>query len=145
VPTLITIGYQDETTAAVAGEELVRLSAHLEVPPEDVAVVTVDPDGLYRATTRMSDSGRSGGTAFWLPLLGLLVLEPPGTPGSAAMRSVVEETVGMHIGPRFAGEVRELLAPRASALFVLVHDGDVDDVLDALGRYGGRRLQASWG
>jgi len=145
VPTLIVIGYQDEATAAVAGEELVRLSVHLDVPPEDVAVVAVNAGGLYRATTRMSDSGRPGGTAFWLPLLGVLVLEPPGTPGSAAMRAVVEEAVGVSIAPRFAGEVRGLLAPGASALFVLVREGDVDVVLDALGRYGGRQLKASWG
>jgi len=144
MPTLIAVGYQDEATAAVAGEEVVRLSAHLEVPPEDVAVVAVEPGGMYRATTRVSGSGHTGDPAFWPALFGVLVFERPGTPGSDAMGAVVEEALGVRIGPRFAREVRGLLAPGASALFVLVHEGDAHLVLDVLGRYGGRQLLASW-
>jgi uncharacterized membrane protein len=140
MPTLIAIGYQDETTAAAAGEEMVRLSAQLDVPPEAVAVLAVDPGGVYHATTRMQGTppGVIGGSVFWYALFGALVFEPPGTPRSDAMRAAVEESAGARIGPRFAGEVRELLAPRASALFLLVDERDADLVLDALGRYGGR-------
>jgi uncharacterized membrane protein len=142
--TLIVTGYQDETTAATAGEEVVRLSAPLEIAPDDVAVVTVDPDGAYRATTRMSGPGRAGGSAFWLALFGVLVFEPPGTPRGEAMRAAAEERLGTRIGSHLAGQVRGLLAPGASALFVLVDEGDAGLVMDALGRYGGRQLRASW-
>ena len=145
MPALIAIGYQDETTAAVAGEEVVRLSAHLEVTPEDVAVVTVAAGGTYRATTRVSGSGDAAGSAFWLALFGAVVFEPGGTPGSEAMLAVAEEGVGGRLGPGFADEVRRLLAPGASALFVLVAGGDADPVLEALRRYGGRPLRVSWG
>src|SRR3954470_1597205 len=145
MPTLIAIGYGDETTAAAAGEEVVRLSAPLEIAPDDVAVVTVSPDGAYRATTRMSGPGRTGGSAFWLALFGALVFEPPGTPRGEAMRAVAEERLGARIGSGLAGQVRGLLAPGASALFVLVDEADAGLVLDALGRYGGRQLRASWG
>jgi uncharacterized membrane protein len=143
MPTLIAVAYQDETSAAVAGEELVRLSPQLAVRPDDVAVLTVEPGGLYRATTRVSDSGRPGSSLLWAVLLGELVLEPDATPARAEM-AVLREGLGVPAVPRFAAEVRLLLGPGASALFVLVGEGDADAVLGALARYGGRPLRASW-
>src|SRR5205085_1078648 len=110
MPTLIAIGYRDETTAAVAGEEVVRLSAQLEVPPEAVAVLTVDTDGVHHTTTRVYGSGHRAGPIFWLALLQLLVFEPSGAVPSGATRATVEEVPSPRISPQFAGQVREFLA-----------------------------------
>jgi uncharacterized membrane protein len=143
MPTLIAIGYQDETTAAVAGEEVVRLSAQLGVPPEAVAVLTVDTDGVHHTITRVHGSGHGGGPIFWLALLGFPVFEPSGTPPSGAIRAAVEEFARPQLRQRFAGQVREILAPPASVLFLLVEDADPDLVLEAVKRYGGRTLRAS--
>jgi uncharacterized membrane protein len=145
MPTLMAIGYQDETTAVVAGEEVVRLSAQLEVPPEAVAVLTVDAEGVHHATTRVYGSGRRGGSIFWLALLGTLVFEPSGAPRNEASRVAVEESARPRISPRFAVQVRKLLAPPASALFVLVDEADPDFLLHAVERYGGRTLRESRG
>jgi uncharacterized membrane protein len=145
MPTLIVIGYRDETTAAVAGEEVVRLSAQLGVPPEAVAVLTVDAEGVYHTITRMHGSGTRGGSIFWLALFGVLVFEPSGAPGSGAIRTAVEEFALPRISPRFAGQVRELLVPPASALFVLIDEADPDPLLAAVDRYGGRTVREPWG
>jgi uncharacterized membrane protein len=143
MPTLIAIGYQDETTAAVAGEEVVRLSAQLEVPPEAVAVLSVDVEGVFHTITRAYGSGDGGGPIFWLALLGTLVFEPSGTPPRGAALAAVEGFAQPRTSPRFAGQVRELLTPPASALLVLVDEADPDLLLEAVERYGGRRLRAS--
>jgi uncharacterized membrane protein len=143
--TLIAIGYKDETTAAAAAEELVRLSVPLAVAPDDVAVVSVDPDGTYQATTRVSGSGRHGGSVFWLALLGALLFEPPGTPTGDVLQTTAVESPGARIAPSLDARVHRLLVPGASALFVRVDDGRGDVVCDAVERYGGQRLALSWG
>jgi uncharacterized membrane protein len=145
MPTLIAIGYRDETTGAVAGEEVLRLSAQLEVPPEAVAVLTVDADGVHHTTTRVYGSGHRGGPIFWLALFGVLLFEPSGTPPNEAVRAAVEELVPSHIDLGFAGRVRKLLTPPASVLFALVDEADPDLLQGAVERYGGRALRASWG
>lgn len=142
MPALVAIGYPDQTSAAAAGEEVVRLSAQLDVAPDAVAVLALDPAGVYRATTHVHGTGGAGGPALWFALFGAVVLEPARTPRSEALRAAVERTAGARITPRFAGQVRGLLAPRASALFVLVDDDGADGLREALARYGGRAVIA---
>jgi uncharacterized membrane protein len=145
MPTLIVIGCQDETTVAVAGEEVVRLSAQPGVPPEAVVVLTVDSDGVHRATRRMYGSGSRGGSIFWLALFGDPHLRDV---RNAARRGRARRRRGVRTAPyqlTFADQVRQLLAPRASARFVLVDEADPDLLLAAVERYGGRALSASWG
>src|SRR4051812_10756673 len=113
------------------------------VPPEAVALLTVDTDGVHHTITRVHGSGHRGGPIFWSALLGFLVFEPSGTPHSGAMRAAVEEFARPQLSQRFAGQVREILAPPASVLFLLVEDADPDLVLEAVKRYGGRTLRAS--
>jgi len=49
---LIAIGYDDETTAAEAAEEVRRLAQDLIIEPDAVAVIVRSSDGQYHVRTR---------------------------------------------------------------------------------------------
>ena len=51
MPTLLAIGYPDETTAAAAGDEARRLARDLHLEPEAVAVISRNEHGGYQVDT----------------------------------------------------------------------------------------------
>ena len=74
---LVAIGYDDETTAAAAAEEVARLSEDLIIQPDAVAVIVRDADGRYHVTTNHHPVG-AGATwgMFWGLLFGILFFVP---------------------------------------------------------------------
>src|SRR5436305_13701322 len=74
---LIAIGYDDETTAAAAAEEVTQLARDLIIQPDAVAVIVRDKDGKYSVTTNHHPVG--GGATygmFWGLLFGVLFFVP---------------------------------------------------------------------
>jgi len=71
------------------------------------------------------------------PLVGAAVGAIIGSAGSAA----VAASVG--IGEDFLGEVKELMKPGTSALFVLDYEGDMDLILHAIRGLGGTVLKTN--
>src|SRR5271156_727182 len=74
---LVAIGYNDETPAAAAAEEVQRLSQDLIIQPDAVAVIVRDTEGKYRVTTNHHPVG--AGTSwgmFWGLLFGILFFVP---------------------------------------------------------------------
>jgi uncharacterized membrane protein len=142
---LIAIGYPAEPTAAAAAAEAQRLAAELAIEPESVAVISRDREGEFRVTTRHEPDGQAGGwgmlwgllfgVLFFIPVLGMVVGN-----GLAALMRALE---GSGMDAQFQNEVRNMLQPGTSALFLAVHALTPDRVAEALSRFGGTVLTSS--
>jgi uncharacterized membrane protein len=142
---LIAIGYDDETTAAAAAQEVERLSRDLIVQPDAVAVIVRDAEGKYKVTTSHHPVGAGAtwgmfwgllfGVLFFIPVLGMAV-----GAGLGALLGKVEKT---GIDKEFQDQVRDMVQPGTSALFVVVESVTPDKAVEAMSRYGGTVLKSS--
>jgi uncharacterized membrane protein len=143
--TLIAIGYPDETTAAAAGEEANRLARDLIIQPDAIAVIRRDAEGKFHTTT--SHHPVAAGTTwgmFWGLLFGLLFFVPffgmAVGAGLGALMGKVEKT---GINKEFQDQVRDMVQPGTSALFMIVEQVTPDKAVAALSRFGGTVLKSS--
>jgi uncharacterized membrane protein len=145
VPDLIAIGYPDTTTALSAMDEVERLAADLVIQPDAVAVVVRSEDGKFRTVTNQHVVG--GGTTwgmFWGFLFGLLFFVPVlGMAMGAAMGAVMGKLAKTSIDKTFQEQVRELMQPGTSALFMIVEQMTTDKAVAGLSTYGGTVLKTS--
>jgi uncharacterized membrane protein len=142
---LIAIGYSDTTTAAVAAEEVARLSADLIIQPDAVAVIVRDQDGKYHVTTSHHPVG-AGATwgMFWGFLFGLLFFVPVfGLAIGAGLGALMGKVEKAGIDKEFQEQVRGMVKPGTSALFLVVEKVTPDEATDALRRFGGTVLKSS--
>jgi uncharacterized membrane protein len=145
VADLIAIGYDDEETAEKAAQEVYRLAEDLIIQPEAVAVIVRDENGKYRVTTNHHPvaEGVTWGM-FWGVLFGLLFFVPVfgfAIGGLFGALFGVLDKIG--IDRRFAEEVRDMVQPGTSALFLIVDKVTPDKAIDALSKFGGRVLKSS--
>jgi uncharacterized membrane protein len=142
---LVAIGYEDETTAALAAEEVRRLAADLIIEPDAVAVIVRDKEGKYHVTTSHHPVG--GGATwgmFWGLLFGLLFFVPVfGMAVGAGLGALFGKIEKSGIDKEFQQQVRDLLTPGTSALFVVVEKVTPDKAVEALSQYGGTVLKSS--
>jgi uncharacterized membrane protein len=145
VADLIAIGYDDEETAYKAAEEVYRLAHDLVIEPEAVAVISRDQNGKYRVTTNHHPvaEGMTWGM-FWGVLFGLLFFVPV---FGLAVGGLLGAMFGLFdkigIDKTFQQEVRDMLQPGTSALFMVVDKVTTDKAVQALAKYGGRVLKTS--
>ena len=142
---LIVIAYPDTETAAKAAEEVARLSKDLIIEPDAVAVIVRDEDGKFHVTTNHHPvaEGASWGM-FWGFLFGLLFFIPLfGVVIGAGLGAVMGKLAKVGIDKQFQEEVRDMLAPGTSALFLVVEKITPDKAIAALSRYGGTVLKTS--
>lgn len=142
---LIAIGYDDETTAAEAAQEVMRLSSELIVQPDAVATIVRDKNGDYHVNTNHHFVG-AGATwgMFWGLLFGLLFFVPVfglaiGA-GFGALFGKIEKT---GIDREFQEQVRDMVRPGNSALFLIIEKITPDKAIEALGKFGGTVLKSS--
>ncbi len=143
--TLIAIGYDDESTAAKAAEEVRHLSEELIIQPDAVAVITRDTQGDYHVNTNHHAVG-VGATwgMFWGLLFGLLFFVPVfGLAIGAGFGVLFGKIEKGGINKEFQQQVRDLVAPGTSALFLLVDRVTPDKAVAALSEYGGTVLKSS--
>jgi uncharacterized membrane protein len=142
---LIVIGYSDEQTADAAAAEAHRLAEDLIIQPDEVAAIIRGKDGEYHVhTTHHQGVGGTMWGMFWGTLFGILFFVPVlgmavGT-GLGALLSKVRKT---GIDREFEDQVRGLLQPGTSALFLRVEKVTPDKAVEALSKYGGTVLQTS--
>jgi uncharacterized membrane protein len=145
VADLIAIGYDDETTAARAADEVYRLAADLIIQPDAVAVIVCDKEGKYKVTTNHHAVG--GGATwgmFWGLLFGLLFFIPVfGMAVGAGLGALFGKVEKTGIDKEFRDQVRDMLKPGTSALFVVVEKVTPDKAVDALSEFGGTVLKSS--
>ena len=142
---LVVIGYPDEATAAAAADEARRLAADLIIQPDAIAVIVRDEDGTYHTST--SHHAVGGGATwgmFWGFLFGLLFFIPVfGMAIGAGMGALMGHLTKSSIDKAFRDQVRDMLKPGTSALFLMLEKVTPDKAVEAMSKYGGTVLKTS--
>jgi uncharacterized membrane protein len=145
VADLIAIGYPDETTALEAEQEAQRLADDLIIQPDAIAAIVRHKDGKYKVTT--SHHAVAGGTVWgmwWGLLFGLLFFVPVfGMALGAGFGALFGKLEKSGIDNEFQEQVRDMLQPGTSALFLVVEKVTPDKAAEALRAYGGTVLKSS--
>jgi uncharacterized membrane protein len=142
---LIAIGYPDQATADAAAEEARRLAHDLIIQPDAIAVIVRDDDGGYHVHTNhhMVGAGATWGM-FWGFLFGLLFFIPVfGMAIGAGMGALMGKLTKSSIDKEFQDQVRGMLQPGTSALFLMLEKVTPDKAIDAMSKYGGTVLKTS--
>jgi uncharacterized membrane protein len=145
VSDLIAIGYPDETTALKAEKEAQRLASELIIQPDAIAAIVRDKDGKVTVTTNhhLVAGGASYGM-FWGLLFGVLFFVPFfGMAIGAGLGALMGKVEKSGIDRDFQEQVREMLEPGTSALFLIVEKITPDKAVEALGKYGGTVVKSS--
>jgi uncharacterized membrane protein len=143
--TLVAIGYPDETTATAASLEAQQLAKDLIIQPDAIAVIIRDREGKFHVTTNHHSTG--GGATwgmFWGFLFGILFFVPfLGMAVGAALGALMGKMTKGAIDKQFQSQVRDLLKPGTSALFLVVEQVTTDKAVEGLARFGGTVLKSS--
>jgi uncharacterized membrane protein len=142
---LIAIGYPDETTALEAEKEAEKLAADLIIQADQIAAIVCDKDGKYKVTTNHHAVG--GGTVWgmwWGLLFGLLFFVPIfGMAIGAGFGALFGKLEKTGIDKAFQDQVRDMLKPGTSALFLVVEKVTPDKAIEGLRQFGGTVLKTS--
>ena len=142
---LIAIGYPDETTALDALDEAERLASDLLIQPDAMAAIVRNKHGKMRTVTNHPAVG--GGATWgmlWGTLFGLLFFVPfLGMAVGAGLGALMGKVEKSGIDQEFQRQVRDLLQPGTSALFLVVEKVTPDKAVEALSRYGGTVLKSN--
>jgi len=142
---LIAIGYPDEATAEAAAQEARRLAQDLIIQPDAIAVIVRDKDGDYHVHTNHHAVG-AGATwgLFWGFLFGLLFFIPVlGLAIGAGLGALMGKFAKTSIDKAFQEQVRGMVQPGTSALFLMLEKVTPDKAVEGLSRYGGTVLKTS--
>jgi uncharacterized membrane protein len=142
---LIAIGYPDETTALSAMDEAERLQHELVIQADALAAIVRNKEGKIRVVTNHHAVG-AGATwgMFWGLLFGMLFFVPfLGMAFGAGMGALMGKVTKSAVDKEFEGQVREMLQPGTSALFMVVEKVTPDKAVEALSKYGGTVLKSS--
>jgi len=142
---LIAIGYPDLTTADEAADEARRLAQDLIIQPDAIAVIVRKEDGSYQVHTNhhMVGTGATWGM-FWGFLFGLLFFIPVfGLAIGAGMGALMGKLAKTSIDKQFQDQVRGMLVPGTSALFLMLEKVTPDKAVEAMSKYGGTVLKTS--
>ena len=142
---LIAIGYQDETTAARAAEEARRLQRDLVIEADAIATIVCDKEGKYHVgTSHHPVSGGATWGMFWGLLFGLLFFVPVfGMAVGAGLGALMGKVEKSGVSKEFQQQVRDLLQPGTSALFLVVEKVTPDKAVEAMSKFGGTVLKSS--
>ncbi len=143
---LIAIGYDDETTADDAAAEVHRLEGDLIIEADAVAAIVRDGGGNFHVHTTHGPTSGGGATwgMFWGLLFGLLFFIPVlGMAVGAGMGALMGKVTKSGVDKAFQDQVRGLLQPGTSALFLMVEKVTPDKAVEAMSKYGGTVLKTS--
>src|SRR3954466_14349905 len=142
---IIAIGYPDERTAALAADEARQLAADLIIEPDAIAVIVCDKDGKFKVSTNHHAVG--GGASygmFWGLLFGVLFFVPVfGMALGAGLGALMGKVEKTGIDKQFQEQVRGMLKPGTSALFLVVEKVTPDKAVEGLSQFGGTVLKSS--
>jgi uncharacterized membrane protein len=145
MPDLVAIGYPDESTGVEAMRTAEELAADLIIQPDQIAAIVRHKDGKFQVITNHHEVG--GGAAwggFWGLFFGLVFFVPVlGLAVGAGMGALMGRFAKSGIDKEFETQVRDLLKPGTSALFMVVEKVTPDKAIAALSQYGGTVLKSS--
>lgn len=142
---LIAIGYDDEGTALLAADEARRLAADLVIEPEAIAAIVRDAEGKYHVHTTHHQVG-AGATygMFWGLLFGVLFFVPVfGMAVGAGLGALMGKVAKSGMNEEFQQQVRDMLQPGKSCLFLIVDKVTPDKAVEGLAPFGGTVLKTS--
>lgn len=143
--TLVAIGYPDETTAESAKAEAERLSQELIIQPDAIAAIRRDADGKFHVHTNHHPV--AGGTSwgmFWGLLFGMLFFVPfLGMALGAGLGALMGKVEKTGIDKAFQQQVRDMVQPGTSALFLIIEQATPDRAVEAMSQFGGTVLKSS--
>jgi uncharacterized membrane protein len=142
---LIAIGYPDQATADAAAEEARQLARDLIIQPDAIAVIVRDEEGGYHVHTNhhLVGGGATWGM-FWGLLFGLLFFIPVfGMAIGAGMGALMGKLTKSSIDKQFQEQVRDMLKPGTSCLFLMLEKVTPDKAVEAMSKYGGTVLKTS--
>lgn len=142
---LIAIGYEDQTTADLAAEEARHLASDLVIQPDAIATIVCDEQGHFHVhTAHHPVAGGATWGMFWGLLFGLLFFIPVlGLAVGAGLGALLGKIEKTGIDKAFQDQVRELLKPGTSALFLVLEQATWDRAEAALSKFGGTVLKSS--
>ena len=142
---LIAIGYPDEATAEEAANEARRLAQDLIIQPDAIAVIERDGEGKYHVHTSHHPVGAGASWGlFWGLLFGVLFFVPVvGLAVGAGLGALLGKVTKSGIDRQFQDQVRGMLKPGTSALFLMVEKVTPDKAVEAMSKYGGTVLKTS--
>jgi len=142
---LIAIGYPDETTALQAEKEAERLAADLIIQADQIAAIVRDKEGKYKVTTNHHEVGTGTVWGMWWGLLfGLLFFVPVfGMAIGAGLGALFGKFEKIGVDKEFQEQVRAMLKPGTSALFLVLEKVTPDKAMEGLGKFGGTVLKTS--
>ena len=143
---LIAIGYDNETTADSAVAVVHTLQDDLIIEADAVAAIVRDTEGKIHVHTTHAPSTGGGATwgMFWGFLFGILFFVPfLGMAVGAGMGALFGHLGKNAIDKQFQDQVRDMLKPGTSALFLIVEQMTTDKALDGLSKYGGKVIKSS--
>ena len=143
--TLVAIGYPDETTATAASLEAQRLAKDLIIQPDAIAAIIRDKEGKFHVTTNHHEvAGGASWGMFWGLLFGVLFFIPfLGMAVGAGLGALMGKMTKGAINKEFQGQVRDMLQPGTSALFLVIEHVTPDKAVDGLAQFGGTVLKSS--
>jgi len=145
VADLIAIGYPDETTAIQAADEAEQLAHELIIQPDAIAAIICNKEGKFKVVTNHHQvAGGATWGGFWGLLFGMLFFVPIfGLALGAGFGALMGKLEKTGIDREFQEQVREMLKPGTSALFLVVEKVTPDKAVEALSKYGGTVLKSS--
>jgi uncharacterized membrane protein len=143
--TLVAIGYPDETTATAASLEAQRLAKDLIIQPDAIAAISRDREGKFHVTTNHhAVAGGASWGMFWGLLFGVLFFIPfLGMAVGAGLGALMGKMTKGAINKEFQAQVRDMLEPGTSALFLVVEHVTPDKAVEGLSQFGGTVLKSS--
>ena len=142
---LIAIGYDDETTTLEAEVEAQKLADDLIIQADAIAAIVRDKSGKFKVTTNHHAVGQGTAWGMWWGLFfGLLFFVPVfGMAIGAGFGALFGKLEKTGIDKQFRDQVRDMLKPGTSALFIVVEKVTPDKAVEALSEYGGTVLKSS--
>jgi uncharacterized membrane protein len=142
---LIAIGYPDEATAEAAADEARQLAKDLIIEPDAIAVIVRDQKGDYHVHTNHHFVGAGASWGMWWGLLfGVLFFIPViGIAVGAGLGALMGKVTKTGIDAQFQEQVRGMLTPGTSALFLMVEKVTPDKAVEAMSKFGGTVLKTS--
>jgi uncharacterized membrane protein len=142
---LIAIGYPDEATAEAAADEARRLSKDLIIESDAIAVIRRDSEGKYHVHTSHNPVGAGASWGmFWGLLFGILFFVPVfGIAIGAGLGALMGKITKSGIDREFQDQVRDMVKPGTSALFLMIEKVTPDKAVEAMSKYGGTVLKTS--
>lgn len=137
---VLAIGYAQEGTAARAAETIRRAHTDLGLESDAIAVIVRDAEGGYRASTSHRPVERGGGSGMlWDLLFGLVFFVPVcGVAVGLDLGRVLGKIERSGINRAFQQQVRDMVTPRSSALFLLIGKTDPQRAIALLSSFDGQ-------